>query len=146
MKFFTIFNFNIHWLAKNFLWGSSQLVQMVLKELLRLSDSLANRSFCRSGISWAQLKSNWTFRERLLASDQDSVGQCRLTLLKRQLIFLQCLIWKIIHLDENLSDWGLNLYIGQSGNSSNCQMALPTDHFIDWTFQGSNWTLLFTIC
>ena len=84
---------------RHFLWGSSQLVDMVFKELLRLSDPLAKGSFCRSDISWVQLKSNWTFRDRLLATDQDLVEQCRLILFKRQLIFLQCLIWKIIHLD-----------------------------------------------
>ena len=120
MKFFTIFNFKIYWIAKNFLWGSSQLVHMVLKELLRLSDLLANQSFCRSDISWAQLKSNWTFRERLLASYQDAARECRLILLKRELIFLQCLIWKIIHLEKIISDGALSLFTGYSGNSSHC--------------------------
>ena len=137
-KFFTIFNFKIYWLAKNFLWGRSQLVYMVLKELLRLSDPLANRSFCQSDISWVQLKSNWTFRERLLASYQDTVRECRLILLKRELIFLKCLIWKIIHLEKNFSDVALSLFTGYWGNSSHCQMALRTDHFVDRTFRGSN--------
>ena len=27
-----------------------------------------------------------------------------------------------------------------SGNSSDCQMALPTDHFVDGTFRRSNWS------
>ena len=34
------------------------VLHMVLWELFRLSDSLANQSFCRSDISWVQLKSN----------------------------------------------------------------------------------------
>ena len=34
------------------------VLHMVLWELLRLSDSLANRSFCRSDISRVQLRSN----------------------------------------------------------------------------------------
>ena len=35
-------NLKIYGLAKNFLWKKSQLVHMVRKELLRLSDGLAN--------------------------------------------------------------------------------------------------------
>ena len=54
----------------------------VLIELFRVSDGLANRSFCRSDISRVQLKSNWTVGERLLASDQEAVRECRLILLK----------------------------------------------------------------
>ena len=45
------------------------LLHMVLWELLRLPDSLANRSFCRSDISRVQLKSNLTVGKGLLASD-----------------------------------------------------------------------------
>ena len=139
MKFFTIFNFKIYWLGKNFLRGSSQLVHTVLKELLTLSNFLANWSFCRSDISCVQLKSNWTFLERLLASYQDAIRECRLILLKRQLNFLQCLISKIVHLENIFSDGALSLYTGYSGNSLDCQMALRTDHLVDRTFRGSNW-------
>ena len=51
---------------------------MVFRELLRLPDSIANQSFCRSDISRVQLRSNWTIVKRLLASDQskfDNAGQ-----------------------------------------------------------------------
>ena len=140
MKFFTIFNFKIYWLAKNFLWESSQLVHMVLKELLRLSDPPVNRSFFRSDISWVQLKSNWTFCERLLDSYQDAIIECRLILLKRQLIFIQRQIWKIIHLEKIFGDEALSLFTGYLGIFSHCQMALQTKHYIDWTFRGSNWS------
>ena len=70
MKFFWMPNLKIYWFAKNFLRNSSQLVHMVVRELLRLSDGLANRSFCRSDIWRVQLKSSGTVGERLLASDQ----------------------------------------------------------------------------
>ena len=43
---------------------------MVLKELSRLLDSLANQSFCWSDISRVQLKPNLKVGERLLAFDQ----------------------------------------------------------------------------
>ena len=56
---------------------------MVLTELFSVPDDLANRSFCRSYISRVQLKSNWTFGERLPASNQEAVRECRLDLLKR---------------------------------------------------------------
>ena len=41
-----------------------------LTDFLRLSDSLANRSLCRSGISRVQLKPNWTVGKRLFARDK----------------------------------------------------------------------------
>ena len=31
-------------------------------------------------------------------------------------------------------------YTWYSGNSSDCQIALRTDHFVDRTFRGSNWS------
>ena len=37
---------------------------------LRLSDGVANQSFCQSDIFRVELKPNWTVGERLLASDQ----------------------------------------------------------------------------
>ena len=126
--------------GKSFQYGALSLYNMVVMELFRLPDILANRSFCRSEISWVQLKSNWIFRERLLASYRVGVRECRLILLKRQLIFSQCLIWKIIHLEKTFSDGALSLFTEYSGNSSQCQMALETDHFVDWTFRGSNWS------
>ena len=55
---------------------------MVLTELLKVSDGLANQSFCWSDISRVELKSNWTVGERLLASDQEAVTDGTLILLK----------------------------------------------------------------
>ena len=43
---------------------------------------------------------------------------------------MQCLIAKIIHSEKNFSDEVLSLYKGYSGNCSNCQMGLQTDHFV----------------
>ena len=54
-------------------WIFSESCHVALRELLRLSDVLVNRSFCRSDISRVQLKSNWTVGERLLASDGGAV-------------------------------------------------------------------------
>ena len=57
-------------------WISFGSCYAALKELLKVSDVLANRSFCRSDISRFQLKS--TVGERLLVSDQEAVRECRL--------------------------------------------------------------------
>ena len=57
---------------------------MRLRELFRVSDGLAKQSFSRSNISRVTVKFNWTVGERLLASDQEAVGECRLILLKRE--------------------------------------------------------------
>ena len=46
MKFFAMPNLNIYSFPKKFLQNSSKVVCMVLKELLGLSDDLANQSFC----------------------------------------------------------------------------------------------------
>ena len=62
----------MHKFSNKTLWKSSQRVHMVVRvltEFFRLSDGLANRSFCRSDIWRVQLKSNWAVRKRLLASD-----------------------------------------------------------------------------
>ena len=140
MKFFTKFNFEIYWLAKNFLWGSSQLVNMVLKELLRLSDPLAKRSFCPSEISWVQLKSNWTVGKWLLASDSKTVWKSRLILSKLLLNFFNgCFgnssISKELALKEPLDAVTLHSEIWPHP-----QRALRTDHFLNRTFRGSNWS------
>ena len=44
---------------------------MVLTKFFRLSDGLANQSFCRLDISRVQLKSNRIVGERPLASDDE---------------------------------------------------------------------------
>ena len=46
---------------------------MVVRDLLTLSDGLANQSFCGLDISRVQLKTKSIVGERLLASDQ---SQC----------------------------------------------------------------------
>ena len=63
-------NLKIYSFAQDFLWKSSQLVNMLVKELLKLSDGLANGSFCRSDIWRDQLKSKSTIDEWLLASNK----------------------------------------------------------------------------
>ena len=131
-------NLKIYSFAKNFLWKSSRLIHIVVGELLRLSDSLANQSVCWSDISRIQLKSNWTVGERLVASHQEVVRERRRNLHERKWTFLQCLISKIIHLVKNFSDGVVSLYTGYSGNSSDCPMTLRTDHFVDRTFRRSN--------
>ena len=88
MKFFPMPNFKIHSFGKKFQWWSSQLRQMVLTELFRLSDGLANRSFCRSDILRVQLKSNWTVSKSLLASSSKTVWKARLILSKAGIKFL----------------------------------------------------------
>ena len=119
---------------------SSQLIQMVLTELFRVSDGLPNRSFCWSDISRVQLKSNWTVCKKLLVSYSKTFCKSRLVLSKAQLIFFNgwfgnCIISKELTLKAFLYDVML-----RSGNCSDIQMALRTDHFADWIFRGSNWS------
>ena len=83
-----------------------------IQELLRLSDALANQSFYPSDIWRVQLESNWTVGESMLAFGQEAVREWRVNLLKGQWSFLQCLIWKIIYLENIFSDGALSLYIG----------------------------------
>ena len=79
---------------------------MVLWELFRLLDGLANRPFCVSKISRFQLKSNWTVCKKLLASNSKIVCKSRLILSKAQLFFCNgwfrnCIISKeLINLDR----------------------------------------------
>ena len=61
---------------------------MVVRELLRLSDGLANQSFCRSDISRVRLKSNSAVSEGLLASDQSQFDDAGLLYLNENEIFL----------------------------------------------------------
>ena len=51
---------------------------MVLKELLRPSDGLANRSFCGADISMVQVKSNWKVGKKPLAFDYKLVWKSRI--------------------------------------------------------------------
>ena len=116
-------------------------MHMVLIELFRVSDDLANRSFCRSDIARVQLKSNWKVSEKLQASDSKTFCKSRLILLKAQLIlfngwFGNCIISKELTLKEFLYNVMLHW-----GNCSDIQTALRTDHFIDRIFQESNWTV-----
>ena len=133
-------NWKIYSFATIFLWKSSRLIHMIVSELLRMLDGLANRSFCRSDISRVQLMSNWTVGLKLVASDREVVGEEKLNLHKRKWTFLQCLISKITDLEKIFSDWILSLYTGYSENSLHYQMALWTNHFDNWTCWGSSWS------
>ena len=126
-------NLKIYSIPKKLLWKSSQLVHMVVRELLRLSDDLVRQTFCWSDISKVHLKSNWTVGERLLASNQEAVIERRLNLNKGKGTFLGCVISKIIYLEKKFTDKVLSLYIGYSSNSSDSQMAWWTNPFVDWT-------------
>ena len=76
-------------------WISSGWCHIAFRELLRLSDVLANRSICRSDISRVQLRSNWKVGERLQVSDQEAARECRLILVKGQLTFFLMSNFKI---------------------------------------------------
>ena len=56
--------------GKKVQWWISSLIHMALKELHKISDGLANRSFCRSDISRDHLRSNWAVGVRRLTSNQ----------------------------------------------------------------------------
>ena len=128
---FLMSHFKIYSFDKKIQRWCSQLMQIVLTDLFRLSDGLANRSFCRSDISRVQLKSHWTVGKKLLASDSKTVCKSRLILSKAQLIFFNgwfgnCIILKELTLKEFQHDIMLH-----SGNCSDIQMTLRTNHFID---------------
>ena len=113
---------------------------MLLTELFRVSDRLANQSFCGSDIWRVQLKSNWTVGKKFLLSDSKTVCKSWLIFSKAQLIFFNgwfgnCIISKELTFKEFLHDVMLH-----SGNCSDIQMALWTDHFVDRTFGESNWS------
>ena len=84
-------------------WG---WCHVALRQLLRLSHRLANRSFCCSHILRVQLKSNSTVCERLLASDQSQFDNAGLLYLSENEIFLNAyfknlLICKIFSVKES---------------------------------------------
>ena len=106
---FLMSHFKIYSFDKKIQRWCSQLMQIVLTDLFRLSDGLANRSFCRSDISEVHLKSNETFGKKYLASDSKTVYKSRLILSKAQLIFFNglfgnCIISKELTLKEFLYD------------------------------------------
>ena len=128
-------NFKIYSFVKKIQRWSSQLIQMVLWELFRLLDGLANRPFCVSKISRLQLKSNRTVFKKLLVSNSKIVCKSRLILSKAQLIaFDGCLRNCIISQELTFKEFLYDLML----HSGNIQMALGTDHFVDRTFRGSN--------
>ena len=117
---------------------------VALGDMLRPSNALANQWFCQTDISRVQLKSNWIVVKRLLASDSKTVWKSTLILSKLLLIFFNgCFgissISKDLALKEPLDD-----VILHSGICSDPQMALGTDHFVDWTLRGSNWSRAYT--
>ena len=67
------FKIFLSWKKCPSVWISAGWCHVALRQLLRLSNVLANRSFCRSHISKVQLKSKWTVGERLQASDPEAV-------------------------------------------------------------------------
>ena len=104
---------------------------MVPTELFRLSDGLSNWLFCRSDISRVQLKSNWKVGERLVSSDEGSIMNSYLVqanFTETTMIFFQCLISKLIHLEKNFSNAVLKGY-------------LPTKVFFDvkWPLMYNQW-------
>ena len=119
---------------------ASGLCNVAFGDMLRPSDDLANWSICRSDISRVQLKSNWTVGKRLLASDSKTVWKSRLILSKLLLnsfngCFGNSSISKELVLKEPLDDVMLH-----SGTCSDNQMVLRTNHFVNRTFGGSNWS------
>ena len=86
--------------------GVSGWCHVALRQLLRLSDGLAKRSFCCSHILRVQLKSNSTVGEWLLASDQSQFDNAGLSYLSENGIFLNAcfknlLICKIFSAKES---------------------------------------------
>ena len=127
----------VQWISLERVFG---WCHVVTGELLRLSNGLVNWSFCLSDISRVQLKFKWTVGKRLLASDSKTVWKSRLILSKLLLNFFNG--WfrnsstsKELSLKEPLDNVML-----RSGISSDPQMALRINHFVDRTFRGSNWS------
>ena len=114
---------------------------VALRDMLRPSDGLASRSFCWSDISRVQQKSNWRLGKRFLASDSKTVWKSRLILSKSLLNFFNgCFGNSSISKELALKE-PLDAVMLHSGTCSNPPMALQTNHFLDGTFRGSNWTV-----
>ena len=121
--------------------GAYGWCHVALRELLRHSDGLPNRWFCRSDLPRVQLKSNWTVGKKLLATDSKTVWKNRLILSKARLIFFNgCFANWIISKELTLKEFLYDVMLC-SGNWSALQMALRADHFVDWTFRESNRTV-----
>ena len=118
-------------------------MQMALTELLRLSDGLANQSFCQLDISRVQLKYNWTVSKRLLTSGSKPVWKSRL-LLKAQLIFFKWMVWKLYYFE-----W-INLQRVSACHVALSELLRHSDGLANWSFSWSdiwrvqlksNWTV-----
>ena len=136
ISIFIVLNLKICSFGKTFQWWSSYQVHRGITDIFRLLDSFANGSFRRSDISRVQLKSNWAFGQRLLASDSKTV----LILYKNTINYFKgwygnWFISKELTLKEALDDVMLHLR-----NCWDIQMALWIDHFVNRTFRGSNWS------
>ena len=116
---------------------------MVLWELFRLLDGLANRPFCVSKISRFQLKSNWTVCKKLLASNSKIVCKSRLILSKAQLFFCNgwfrnCIISKELTLTEFLHDVALRELLRHSDGVANRLLCWSDISRVQLQF---NWTV-----
>ena len=99
LKIFTMPTFRFLRHSNKFLWRSSQIVHISFKELLRLSDELANGSFCLLDTSRVQLTSNRTVGKRSLASNSKTFLKSRLVLSRSLLLYFygrfgSWFIWK----------------------------------------------------
>ena len=63
----------VSFIYNDFFFFKKKKAYVAHRELLRVSDGLANQSFCPLDISRVQLKSNLAIGERLSASDQLAV-------------------------------------------------------------------------
>ena len=115
------------------------LADLILYELLRLSDGLTNRSFCPSNIFRVQLKAKWIVGEWPSASDQLAVWRCRLVLFKRHRTFSQCLVCKFIYSKRILYYRALSSYTWYWEYCSECHLNMANDHFVVRLFRGFNW-------
>ena len=103
---------------------------MVLTEFFKLSDGLANQSFCQTDILRVQLSSNWTFGKMLLASGSKTVWKSRLILSKARLNvfnvwFGNCIISKELALKDPMDDVMLLLgNCSDSPNISKCRVSV----------------------
>ena len=121
------------------------VLHMALWELIRLSDGLANRSFCRWDFSRVQLKSNWTVGKGLLTSDSKTFWKNRLILSKSLLLFFygwfgNWFIWKELVSRSLKDDAFKDDVMLHYGNFWDIQMTLRIDHFVNRTFRESNWS------
>ena len=133
ISFFQCLVWKFNHFGKNLFWKSLLMMYVALRELLRLSDCLANWWFCLhiEGLTAVQIN-NWRTTTSLWSITSLTM-QANFNLATMN--FFQWLE-DIYSFRENDRERVFSCYTCYSGNYSDCEMALWTNPFVDRTFRG----------